>query len=600
MTFTGAYRNLKLKHKLLIFNSLLILVTLGTLAYISYRESAKTLNSEILYSTKQVFAQTDNFLSYKLSKIIDVSDAIALDGNLNDYLSRPESEYGLPAQLRDFQNLSLNLSSFQKNDDIYRIRLFIPDYLIYANERMNFFPLSEFASSALNGKLLGHTGKMMWISDGQAIPSLRDPEQKTVHSIRFIKNFSRLDDKIGVLDVDIRLDVLQDIVKRANTSRGGAAYLQNADGLVVAASNDSRAADWRLPPGTAAEIAGQADPWRQLTIRGESVLAGAKNIRGTDWTLVSIVPLKEVYSLSNRFRNQIILSMVLLALAANLFGYWISSSMTARIGIVIRKMRKVQSGELDTVKLPATKDEIGELVENFNYMVGRMKVFIDEQYKLGQEAKSSELKALQSQINPHFLYNTLDLINWMAIQRSVPEISSLVASLSRFYKLSLNKGEEIISVADELTHVKLYVEIQNKRFSDAVSLHIDVDESVGDCRIPKITLQPIVENAILHGIREKSERKGVIFIYSYPDSEDMILVIQDNGVGIPEELVEAFNRGDSPEKTDGGYGVKNINHRLKLYYGEQYGLRFESQVGVGTSVEIRIPATGAGMEDDAE
>jgi two-component system sensor histidine kinase YesM len=589
MKLISFFRNLKLKYKLLLFNSTLIIVTLGILSYISYQESSKTLNAEVLYSTKQVFSQTDSFLSYKLNKIIDVSDALALDSNLNETLSRDESTYELPEQIKDFQNISLNLSSFQNNDDIYRIRLFIPDYLLYSSEEVNFYPISKFIQSPLYETLLKHKGKMKWITDSETIPEIKNEEFKSIHSIRFIKNFNLLDDHIGVLGIDIREDVLQEIVTRANTSQNGIAYLQNSEGAIIASSNAQLVNKWLMDRDTAKQISGQIDPWKQLTIKGENVLAGVKSIDGTDWTLISIVPLEEVYSASTKVRDQIILFMVILAIAANLFGYWFSSSITNRIGVVVRKMRKVQSGELDTVKVAASHDEIGELVENFNYMVNKMKVFIEEQYKLGLDAKSSELKALQSQINPHFLYNTLDLINWTAIQHNVPEISTLVQSLSQFYKLSLNKGDEMISIENELEHVRIYVDIQNRRFGNAISLSMDVDESLYDCNILKITLQPIVENSILHGIRETANRQGEIFIYTYREDTDIVLCVQDNGVGMSEELVELFNNGNTSSKAD-GYGIKNINHRIKLYYGEQYGLHFESRIGEGTTVEVRIPA----------
>jgi two-component system sensor histidine kinase YesM len=589
MKLISFFRNLKLKYKLLLFNSALIIGTLGILSYISYQESSKTLNAEVLYSTKQVFEQTDSFLSYKLNKIIDVSDALALDSNLNESLSRDDNTYELPEQIKDFQSLSLNLSSFQNNDDIYRIRLFIPDYLLYSTEEVNFYPISKFVQSPLYETLLKHKGKMKWITDSETIPEIKNEELNSIHSIRFIKNFSLLDDHIGVLSIDILVDVLQEIVTRANTSQNGIAYLQNSEGAVIASSNAQLVNKWLMNRSTVKQISGQIDPWKQLILKGENVLAGAKSIDGTDWTLISIVPLEEVYSASTKVRDQIILFMIILAIAANLFGYWFSSSITNRIGVVVRKMRMVQSGDLDTVKVTASHDEIGELVENFNYMVNKMKVFIEEQYTLGLDAKSSELKALQSQINPHFLYNTLDLINWTAIQHRVPDISTLVQSLSQFYKLSLNKGDEMISIENELEHVRIYVDIQNRRFGNAISLSMDVDESLYDCNIPKITLQPIVENSILHGIRETANRHGEIFIYTYREDNDIVLCVQDNGVGMPEELVELFNNGNTSSKAD-GYGIKNINHRIKLYYGEQYGLHFESRIGEGTTVEVRIPA----------
>lgn len=595
MSLRRRYSNLKLKHKLMLLNSLLILATLCILSYVSYRESAESLNTEVLYSTKQVFEQTDSFLTYKLGKVINTSDTIAVDSNLNHILSRPADTYTLPEQMLHFRDLSSDLSSFQKYDDIYKIRLFIPDHLIYADEQELFYPLDRFASSHLYALLTSYKGKMRWITDQEALPDMINPGEPSIHSIRFIKNVNLLDNRLGVLVIDLRQAVLDDIVNRANTTRSGIAYLQSQEGQLIAVSNKPRLQQLLLEQEEVCRMAESEDNWRTLQVRGEKVLAGARQIDGTDWTLVSVVPLKELLSSSIRVRNQIILVMVVLIVAANICSYWISSSITNRIGMVIRQMRRVQNGVLDTVQAGQSHDEAGELVDNFNYMVTQMKIILEEQYKLGQEAKTAELRALQSQINPHFLYNTLDLINWTAIRHQVPDISSIVQSLSQFYKLSLNKGEEITTIGEELEHTRLYVDIQNKRFENAVELHMDVDDNLADCAIMKITLQPVVENAILHGIRETESRRGEIFIYSYMEGQDIVLAVQDNGAGMTPEQVEWLNnRGSlrSPrigKPSGSSYGIKNINHRIKLFFGETYGLHFASVPGGGTTVTIRIP-----------
>ncbi|WP_019912448.1 sensor histidine kinase [Paenibacillus sp. HW567] len=589
MRILKRYQDMKLRNKLMLLNSLLILISLGTVTYISYKQSSRTLNSQILSTTKQLLDQTESFLSYKIGKIEDVSDALVLDSNLNEMLSKPASEYELAMQLRDFGNISLNLSAFQREDDIFRIRVYIPDELEYAYEGVNFLPYSEFTNSKQYTVLKEHVGKMLWITDEDAIPSMKHPNVRTIHSIRFIRSLRSLDVRLGMLDVDVREDVLSNIVQRANTSANGVAYLQNSKGKFIAGSGSPLLTHWKLNQDTASAVSGKADPWVTLQFGSEKVLAGVKMIAGTDWSLVSIVPLQDVYASSNKIRNQILALMFPLVIAVNLLVYWISTSQTKRIGMVIRKIRRVQSGELEPVKSDGSRDEVGELVENFNYMISRMKVILEEQYKLGQEAKNSELRALHSQINPHFLYNTLDLINWTAIQHKVPEIASLVQSLSQFYKLSLNKGEEIISVEKELEHVQLYVDIQNRRFGNTIDLHMDVDEALFECSIPKITLQPIVENSILHGIRETGKRRGEIFIYSFREDNTVVLVVQDNGIGIPEALVKQFNLSEEPEAKREGYGIRNINHRIRLLYGPSYGLQFESPPGGGTQVQIRIP-----------
>ena len=222
-------------------------------------------------------------------------------------------------------------------------------------------------------------------------------------------------------------------------------------------------------------------------------------------------------------------------------------------------------------------------------MIKKIIELIDEQYRSGQQVKQAELKALQAQINPHFLYNTLDLIKWKSIEHEVPDIESIVYALAKFYKLSLNKGKDIVSIEDEIAHVKVYVEIQNQRFENGISLQVDVDRKLFNYSILKIILQPIVENSILHGILEKDSRCGTIKITGSLNNGIITFFVEDDGVGMSEEKVrQLFLDGYSNQNN--GYGVRNINDRIKLHYGSQYGISFKSILGQGTMVKITIPA----------
>jgi len=268
----------------------------------------------------------------------------------------------------------------------------------------------------------------------------------------------------------------------------------------------------------------------------------------------------------------------------------VSNSVTKRLQKLMNQMEKVEKGDFDNAKiLPENNDEIGKLALSFNYMVDKIAVLMEERYRLGKEIKNLELKALQAQINPHFLYNTLDLINWMSVRANVPEISRIIESLSRFYRLSLSKGEDLVTIKNELEHVKAYVEIQNMRFGDNIKLQINVPEEIHNYVMPKLILQPIVENSIIHGILEKEQEKGTIKIYGKLQEKEINLFIEDNGVGMSEEkIIQILTTSSSNEPH--GYGVKNINERLKLYYGADYGLTYKSRPGMGTIAIIRIPA----------
>lgn len=226
-------------------------------------------------------------------------------------------------------------------------------------------------------------------------------------------------------------------------------------------------------------------------------------------------------------------------------------------------------------------------------MMDRVDTLMEEKVEYGRQIKNLELKALQAQINPHFLYNSLDLINCTAINRNVPEISRMVNALGRFYRLSLSKGREIISLSDELKHAKLYVDIQNMRFENSIDVTWDLDPACNDCQIIKIILQPLIENAIIHGIFEKPTKTGKLAITTRRSDDGIRITIEDNGIGM-DETTRLANFSVSPPgeiaATAGGYGVRNIQDRLRLAYGEPYGLFCESTPGQGSVVTVYIPS----------
>jgi len=204
-----------------------------------------------------------------------------------------------------------------------------------------------------------------------------------------------------------------------------------------------------------------------------------------------------------------------------------------------------------------------------------------QQYKTNVNAQSAEFLALQSQINPHFLYNTLDMINWAAIKRNAPEISESVLSLSKYYKLSLNNGVPFVPLKDELEHARLYVDIMFKRMGHKTDISFDIAENLLETNIMRLTLQPIVENAVIHGILQKETKTGHVRITACSRINDIVITVSDDGVGIAQDKLDTLLTGPS-----GGYGIRNTHQRIKLHYGKRYGLRYESTLGAGTTVEI--------------
>lgn len=236
------------------------------------------------------------------------------------------------------------------------------------------------------------------------------------------------------------------------------------------------------------------------------------------------------------------------------------------------------------------KDEISILINSYNHLLQKINDYADSQYQTGIALKNSELKALQAQINPHFLYNTLDLLNWIAQDYGANEISEVVSLLSRYYKLSLNKGQETVSVKDALKHIEIYIKLQNFRFDDSIHLEINAQPETESFSIPNLLLQPIVENSILHGIQEKEEPKGTVRILVYLEQEHLKLRVSDDGIGMTAEQIAAItSESDDSSERPGHFGIKNVIDRIQLSYGSDYGVHYESTPGQGTTVDITIP-----------
>lgn len=249
-----------------------------------------------------------------------------------------------------------------------------------------------------------------------------------------------------------------------------------------------------------------------------------------------------------------------------------------------RNMKEVKRGNLEVTITSDSSDEIGELVQGFEEMVERIKTLIEEVYEGKLSLKEYEMKALQAQINPHFLYNSLSLINWKAIEANEKDISKITLALSKFYRTALNKGKSVMPLEDEISNVKSYLDVQLMMHDYEFDVEISIDECMYYYDTPNLILQPLIENAIDHGIDLKTEGRGKIVIQGWSERETMYLSVEDNGVGMEEEVAQSILTRKSK-----GYGVRNVNERIKLTYGPDYGLTIESKEGEGTKITVKMP-----------
>jgi len=274
-----------------------------------------------------------------------------------------------------------------------------------------------------------------------------------------------------------------------------------------------------------------------------------------------------------------------------LFSFIISLQIARPIKLLRNTIKVVEQGNFDIQAKIERSDEIGELGKDFNIMVQKIKELLQLIIEEQQNKRKSELKALQAQINPHFLYNTLDSVIWMAEDRQHQQVIEMAAALAKLFRISISGGREIISIGEEVEHVRQYLIIQKMRYKDRLDYEICVPEDLFPYRTVKIILQPLVENAIYHGIKN-SPSPGKIIIDGSICYNGIELKVKDNGVGMSAEVLARIMEDTQGERAfvRRGVGVRNVDERIKLYFGNNYGIQFFSSEGEGTEVRIRLPA----------
>ena len=348
--------------------------------------------------------------------------------------------------------------------------------------------------------------------------------------------------------------------------------------------------------GTKELIGTQADYMEQIngaagtfTKKGRMYLF--QKVDGWKFYVVSSVPMLELFRSSIRMVAIMAVILVLVLLICTRIISKIIQKTYSPLNKVVKKMDDVATGSLKTrISVENMGEDFTKLAIGFNSMMEEIQILM-EQVKLEQhQMEQIRFNALQSQIQPHFLYNTLECIHWQAVADGNQEISRLVKALAKYYRICLSKGHDVIPLSMELEHVRNYLIIQNMRYDNIIGSVFDVENNVINTMIPKLTLQPLVENSIYHGIKVKEEKTGTLFITAKRDGSDVLITVSDTGMGMSQEQIDEMNLQVAEHDDSFGYGVRNVNKRIELLYGVQYGLHFlKNKERGGLTVEIRLP-----------
>ena len=320
-----------------------------------------------------------------------------------------------------------------------------------------------------------------------------------------------------------------------------------------------------------------------------NVIRAVSSLDDSGWRVVGVSYLDELTSTRDAQINRVTVTTLICCTAvAVLIGVIFSQIVSKPVLSLVDSMEKFES-QGDNFRYSPPVNHIAELQtlsDSFGHMAWMVRALMDKIRGEEITLRKTELKALQAQINPHFLYNTLDSIQWMCERGNTESAINMVSALGRLFRISISRGHELIPIRDELKHAESYLIIQKYRYSDRFSYRFDVDESLGDCLCNKITLQPLVENAIYHGIEPLID-EGEIIISVKSDGGDILMKVEDNGVGMTAEQCESLLKKERSDSS--GIGIKNGNDRIRIYFGEGYGVTVDSELDRGTTITVRIP-----------
>ncbi|MDR1913261.1 MAG: sensor histidine kinase [Clostridiales bacterium] len=391
-----------------------------------------------------------------------------------------------------------------------------------------------------------------------------------------IYDTSRLNRVIGQLCLSVSEPMLRQVLQGQDAMPGYRLFLADGDGKAV------------LPHD--AELQAVSFSGVSGAIRSDGQLIIYDKIGDWGYYVVSIIPSFMLYQAGMPTVMALVAVIVVLALLSMIIGARIVKHSYAAMEMIVECMDAVSGGSMEArMSERVTGDDFIRIALGFNKMMNRLKDLLAQVKEEQHQIEQIRLNALHSQINPHFLYNTLDCIHWQAAMDGNKRISTLVKELASYYRLCLSKGHDVISLQQELSHVKSYFSLQNMRYGDIIAYDIDVAKPFGRVMIPKISLQPLVENSIYHGIRVKDGQPGHIGISARGDDEDVIISIEDDGNGIPQTRIDEMNALISVHDESFGYGVRNVHKRIELTFGKGYGLSYRAKDGGGLVVDIRLP-----------
>ncbi len=566
-------------------------VVIATVISMNYTRTSVFENSSLYTQTiiKQMNQNIDSYIdymeniSYLVSSNEDVQTYLFGDHVGSEVRGRILNQF---ETILDSRSDILNLGIISENG-----RMFINDGREMTNPDLDIHT-QEWYMNALNGSQSSYLSS----SHVQHIISGERPWVITLsRGIRDQSSGSTK--KEAVFFIDLNYSAISGLCDQNMVGNQGYAFILDAEGNIVYHPQQQQLYNELQTENIGLIMESESDTILYGKGSGEKLYTISRSEK-TGWTVVDSVRVEELLRKSNEAQSIYILVAAGLVAVALFFSKFIAKNITQPIQKLCESMEKVQEGDFSVSDVVVdSANEIGSLTTSFNVMTHRIQDLMEQNIREQEAKRKSELKALQSQINPHFLYNTLDSIIWMAEGKKNEEVVLMTASLARLLRQSISNEDEVVSIGQEIEYARGYLTIQKMRYKDKMEYQIDVDPSILNIPLIKLVLQPVIENAIYHGLKYK-ESKGFLLVRGFPKDGNAVLQVIDDGVGMDEETLEHIYEKHKVNYRSNGVGIYNVQKRLQLYYGNEYGITYESEVGKGTTATITIP--GPGKKEDLQ
>jgi two-component system, sensor histidine kinase YesM len=584
------------RSRLLISYIILIALPLLLLGTLFYRTSLKVVTEQAQKNVYEVVKKNNEIMDTKLRKVDQGSLALFVDKDLFQIFNQldPGNEAELFAA--DRQVSAILSKYFTQNEDVYAYQLWT-SYFTFGMQRS--LPEGDPTLSKIYRKAQEAGGKMVWYPTYDFVDMFDQPwlsegviDFRYLFSATRVLNFSHLDDSTlvklnpdverPVLTISFKSDVFKTLFEKSIPA--GSSYLVlDPDNKVVAGSDPGQITK-NYPNAWVDRFHRSGSGTQRIKLDGRNLIVCYDRSQVTGWLSIVITPESALIgSLVPIIRTSSIVLAFVLGTAALIFAYFIAGRITGPIKKLLGAMRSVGEGDFQTRVEVGANDEFGILLQRFNRMNDRIHLLVKENYEIKLKEKEAEIHALNMQMNPHFLYNTLNVMNWTAIENNQKELSKMLVGLSNMLHYTSRKEWGAVHLSEETEWMKNYFFIMSARFEGKFEVRYEIDPALYDYKVPRLLFQPFVENAILHGF-DQIEEGGLITIRGRIDSGQRIYEVADNGRGMSEQIVKAILVDESSS-----IGIKNTISRIRMAYGEMFGIVIRSAPGSGTTVVITLP-----------